>query len=80
MIIISRLGDIAAGSDRTLKHRGEGVKGRVCVPLVVALRLKLSVSKMHAMHFNSCWNMEISGGDVCFRAKHLPKDSVDLKI
>lgn len=24
--------------------------------------------------------MKISGGDVCFGAKHLPKDSVDLKI
>ena len=39
----------------------------------------LTVSKMHAMHFNnSIWNMEISGSDVCFRTKHLPKDSGDL--
>lgn len=39
----------------------------------------LTVSKMHAMHFNnSSWNMEISGSDVCFRTKHLPKDSGDL--
>ena len=40
---------------------------------------RLTVSKMHAMHFNNSLNMEISGVvKVCFRTKHLPKDSGDL--
>jgi hypothetical protein len=43
----------------------------------------LTVSKMHAMHFiiinnNHILNMEISGGEVRFRTKHLPIDSGDL--
>lgn len=43
----------------------------------------LTVSKMHAMHFinnnnNHILNMEISGGEVRFRTKHLPMDSGDL--
>lgn len=42
----------------------------------------LTVSKMHAMHFinnnNNILNMEISGGEVRFRTKHLPIDSGDL--
>lgn len=44
----------------------------------------LTVSKMHAMHFiinnnnDHILNMEISGGEVRFRTKHLPMDSGDL--
>ena len=43
----------------------------------------LTVSKMHAMHFinnnnNNNLNMQISGGEVRFRTKHLPIDSGDL--
>lgn len=67
---------------RWLQLRVEGYLSVVgvrvdCVSGVVALRLNYLLVKCMPCIFNCCWNMEISGGDVCFRAKHLPKDSVD---
>lgn len=51
------------------------------VPRVVALILHYLLVKCMPCILIVVVDMEISGGsDVCFRAKHLPKDSVDLKI
>lgn len=52
----------------------------MCVPLVVALKLNYLLVKCMPCILIVVGTWKISGGDVCFRAKHLPKDSVDLKI